>query len=190
MIFVGTTLWATVLDGFTSQPGNDERVCYLDGFTLTNGAVATTVTFPDAETSPGHYTVTAEAMSRAGRHFRTYGMQRLAQIHTHGGSHVDHSHRDSELAYSQLPGAISIVLPHHGRTRPHHTSPAVGVHLRADDGWHRIPPADVSQLITTVPTIIDQRNSAWTSETSPTGTSDPHPAPVRKLLATLLKWLS
>lgn len=178
--------WQDVLDGFAAQPGAEERICYLDGFAHDGDAVVTTVTFPRADAGPGHYTVPANAMSRAGQHFRRLGMRRLAQVHTHGGHGVAHSPRDSHMAYSQGPGAISIVVSHHGRTRPDLDHPSLGVHVRDIDGWRRLHPDEVAAVIRTVPSVIDQRTPRWTSETSPTATSSPRPGPVRRLLRRLL----
>lgn len=179
--------WQDVLEGFAAQPGAEERICYLDGFAHGDGAVVTTVTFPRAETGPGHYTVPAKMMSRAGRHFRRLGMRRLAQVHTHGGPGVAHSPRDSHMAYSQMLGAISIVVPHHGRTRPDLDHPSLGVHVRDADGWRRLHPEEVAAVIRTVPSVIDQRSPRWISETSPTATSSPRPGPIRRLLGRLLE---
>lgn len=170
MIQIPDAIWARLLDEFERFPSGVERVGYLDGFRFPDSAVVTTAVFPDADCYPGYYTVSPEAMSEAGQHFRRHGMVRLAQVHTHGMSWVDHSPRDDAMAYSQLVGAISIVLPDHAKGRPLPTDRTVGVLIKEKEGWRRLPLDEVLQQIQVVPGFLDFRRKVWTYEKLETDT--------------------
>jgi hypothetical protein len=169
-------VWNAVLDSFAQSKPGLERVAYLDGFLVDEDGyqrtstdseihVATTVVVPDADLQPRNYTVSAEAVSVAGRHLRTQRMTRVAQVHSHGHDWVEHSLTDDDCAYSQQPGAISIVVPFHGMTRP--DPAACGVHLRTDTGWQRV---QADSIVKVIPTVIDHRSSRWTPNlTDPSG---------------------
>jgi hypothetical protein len=164
-------VWNTLLQAFATAPAGHERVAYLDGFRYRDrtGAVhgvATTVTVPDAVTSPGNYAVSAAAMAQAGDHFDILGVVRLAQVHSHANRHVSHSHEDDRRAYSQLDGALSLVLPHHASGRP--TPWQSGVHLREPTGWRRIGADEVDDVVRLIPGLIDHRSTSWNA--SPTAT--------------------
>jgi hypothetical protein len=179
--------WLTMLDVFTTFPPNHERVAYFDGSRLPDPrgrqhSVATTVTVPDAVTSPRNFTVSAEAMERAGGHFDALNQVRLAQVHTHGDDDTDHSPTDDRRAYSQRDGALSIVLPHHGAGRPWPWQ--TGVHVRESDGWRRLHGDEVNDVLRIVPSVLDYRRKSWnayptaTPEISPAASPPSHP-PVR-----------
>lgn len=166
-------LWQSVLDLFAEHESGVERVVYLDGFLLDETGypgvspddqvhVAVTVVVPDAVLRPGNYVVSAEAVSVAGRHLLTGRMIRLAQVHSHGDDWVEHSAVDDDRAYSQRPGAISIVVPFHGTTRPPVTE--CGVHLRTETRWRRVDPASV---ITIIPSVLDHRSTLWAPTAAP-----------------------
>lgn len=172
-IRISASLWAQVLDLFADHQRAVERVAYLDGYRVDETGypgvgpedrtfVAVTVVVPDADLHPRFYTVSAHAISQAGQHLRTMNMTRVAQVHTHGNDWVDHSPTDDDHAYSQRPGAISIVMPYHAMHRPQVSE--CGVHLRTDRGWRRVAPDTV---ITVVPSVLDHRSNPWTPPTSP-----------------------
>lgn len=155
MIVVPEFLWERMLAEFRWVRLSIERVAYLDGVSTQPGGVVTTLTLPNAILEPRHYRVSAEAMSEAGQHLRAHGLRRLAQVHTHGGRWVDHSYEDDRRAYSQQDGAVSIVLPHHGKHLP--TVADAGVHLREPDGWRRLEPCEVPDYLRVVPGFLDFR---------------------------------
>ncbi|MBB3750816.1 hypothetical protein FHT44_003311 [Mycolicibacterium sp. BK634] len=165
MLTIPENIWLTMLDTFTTFPPSHERVAYLDGVRhrgqQVHHSVATTVTVPDAVTSPGNFTVSALAMEQAGEHFSALGLVRLAQVHTHGGSWIDHSHIDDSHAYSQRDGALSIVLPHHGAGHPWPWQ--TGVHLREPAGWRRLTGDEINDVLRLVPTVLDYRRSTWSA---------------------------
>ena len=155
MIVLSQLIWDTLLDEFRWPRRAVERVAYIDGIALGEVQVATTLTLPNAELHPTYFTVTGEAMSEAGQHFRRFGMQRLAQVHTHPGSDVRHSPYDDENAYSQLDGSVSIVLPEHARRRPELRE--CGVHVRDASGWQRLSLDGIQHTIRLIPGCLDFR---------------------------------
>ena len=170
---VPEAVWNTVLDLFAENEPGLERVAYLDGFRIdeagypgTSPAVevrlAVTVVIPDAALRPRNYVVSADAVSVAGRHLRAQRMIRVAQVHSHGNDWVEHSVTDDDRAYSQRPGAVSVVVPFHGTTRPDLI--ACGVHLRTETGWRRVQPETVIKI---VPSVIDHRSSKWEPAPNP-----------------------
>jgi hypothetical protein len=178
-------LWRTLLDTFATAPPGHERVAYLDGIRYRDPAgtmqgIATTVTVPDAVTSPGNFTVSAAAMDQAGDHFDVLGLVRLAQVHTHGNHWVNHSWVDDQRAYSQRDGALSLVLPFHATGRP--TLWQAGVHLREPVGWRRVTGEEINTLIRLLPGLIDHRSTSWSASptaTRETSTADSNPSPKR-----------
>jgi hypothetical protein len=155
MILLSQMIWDMLLEEFRWPRSAVERVAYLDGVACDDLKITTTVTLPNAEMRRQHFTVSGDAMSEAGRHFRPFGMQRLAQVHTHPGIYVNHSDYDDENAYSQMDGALSIVMPHHARKRP--TLIECGVHIREIKGWRRLDTKEVEQVIRLIPGCLDFR---------------------------------
>jgi hypothetical protein len=155
MINVPDSLWSQMLDCFDREAENVEQVCYLDGFRCGDQAIVTTITLPNAELHSTHFHVSPECMSQAGKHFRALGMVRIAQVHTHPDSWVGHSAWDDAHAYSQMPGAVSIVLPHFARRRPNLSD--AGLHLRTSADWTEIPSHEAGQFIRIVPALFDFR---------------------------------
>lgn len=155
MILLSQVIWDALLEEFRWPRSAVERVAYLDGIALGDVKIATSVTLPNAQMHPRYFTVSGEAMSEAGRHFREFQMQRLAQVHTHPGTDVNHSRFDDENAYSQLDSAISIVMPDHARRRP--ALMDCGVHIREDGGWRRLPTKEIGEVIRLIPGCLDFR---------------------------------
>ena len=159
MIAIPAWAWREVTGSFAAAAGTVERVAFLDGIpagpTALDGGVATTVTFPHADASDGHWDVDASEMSRAGRHLRLHGLVRLAQVHTHPSPWTGHSGEDDELAFSQVPGAVSIVLPSYGLTCPGLGD--AGVHRREPGGWRALDRDEVARYVKIVPSTVDLR---------------------------------
>ena len=155
MIVLSELIWDSLLDEFRWPRSAVERVAYIDGISFGDIQMATTLTLPNAQMHPRYFTVSAEAMSEAGQHFRPFGMERLIQVHTHPSSGVDHSPFDDENAYSQLDGSVSIVIPDHARHRPALTD--CGVHIREPQGWRRLRTSEIDNFIRIVPGCLDFR---------------------------------
>lgn len=160
MITVPDTIWKRMIDEFSAEKRAVEQVAYIDGIVFEDAeltvATATTLTIPNAVLDPGRFEVSADAMSQAGKHFRRFKMQRLAQVHTHPTDWVGHSGWDDKRAYSQIPGAISIVLPNFARNRPDLAQS--GVHLRTQAGWRQLSQEEKAQRIRSVPGYLDFRH--------------------------------
>jgi hypothetical protein len=144
-----------MLAEFAAEKRRVEQVCYFDGVAIDGGGIVTTMVIPRAKLEAGRFHVEPDAMSQAGRHLRAHRLRRLAQVHTHPTEWTGHSPWDNAWAYSQLPGAISIVLPHFGSTKP--TLEQVGVHLRTGAGWKELSPAELQQHLRLVPGVLDFR---------------------------------
>lgn len=155
MILLSESLWTAVIQVFQNDRTNCERVAYLDGLRVGASAAATTITIPAAERHPRYFRVSPEAMSKAGKHLMDYGLQRLAQVHSHGDAFLGHSETDDQAAYSQRPGSISIVVPFHGRRTP--TIFDCGIHVRERDGWTQIKRTEIESYVLLVPTFVVPR---------------------------------
>lgn len=171
MLTIPEPVWDSLLAAFQDAPPRHERIAYLDGIRFRDRAgsvhgIATTVTVPDAVTTPFNFRVSPDAMAQAGEHFTPLGLVRLAQVHTHGNACTRHSPTDDQRAYSQRDGALSLVLPYHAAGAPQPVQ--AGVHLRGPSGWRRLRPAEASLLVRLVPGLIDHRSGTWNA--SPTGT--------------------
>ncbi len=155
MIVLSQLIWDTLLDEFRWPRSAVERVAYIDGIPAGDLQIATTLTIPNAEMHPTYFTVSADAMSEAGKHFRLFGMERLAQVHSHPGRGVKHSSFDDENAYSQSDGSVSIVLPEHARHRPDLMH--CGIHIRESHGWRYLSTAEIERAMRIVPGCLDFR---------------------------------
>lgn len=155
MITIPESLWGAMLEEFSRDKRQVEQVCYFDGVLLGDDGAVTTMTTPSAVLEASRFHVPPEAMSEAGKHLRRFKLRRLAQVHTHPAEWTGHSRWDDEWAYSQLPGALSIVLPHFGRAQPRLEQ--AGVHLRSSAGWRQLSPAEVPLYVRLVPGRLDFR---------------------------------
>lgn len=155
-----------MLDAFATTKAGVERVAYLDGIRADGDAIVTSVVIPNADLHPGWYKVAPEAMGEAAQHAREHGLVRLAQIHTHPGPDCRHSPYDDDNAYSQRPGAVSVVLPYHASRRPHLGDAAV--HVKNEHGWALMPAVDVDRHVRCISSLVDLRRDTWSD--SQTGT--------------------
>jgi hypothetical protein len=155
MMVLSQLLWETLLEEFRWPRRAVERVAYIDGFQCGETDIAVTLTFPNAAMHPTCFTVSGDAMSEAGKHFRQFGMQRLAQVHTHPGRDVRHSPFDDENAYCQMDRSLSIVIPRHARYEPNLES--CGIHVRDAAGWRRLTTKEIVRAIVLVPGCLDFR---------------------------------
>lgn len=155
MITIPEHFWSRMLDEFAKELRSVEQVSYFDGVAIDGGGIVTTLTIPNARLHEGRFEVTPDAMSQAGKHLRQHHLRRLAQIHTHPTDWTGHSSWDDARAYSQMPGAISVVLPNFGRSRP--ALEEAGVHLRTETGWQPVQPDKVAQYVRIVPSFFDFR---------------------------------
>jgi len=155
MITIPEYLWQRLLEELSRNRSHVEQVCYLDGIATNDGGVVTTLTIPNARLLSGRFEVPPDSMSQAGKHLRGFRLRRLAQVHTHPGEWTGHSRWDDEWACSQLPGAISIVLPSFARKRP--ALADAGVHLHNEAGWRQLSPEEAANELRIVPSLLDFR---------------------------------
>jgi hypothetical protein len=165
LITIPESLWEDMQSQFCKEMRLVEQVCYLDGVLTGDIGVVTTITIPCAKLEAGRFHVLPDAMSAAGKHLRSFRLRRLAQVHTHPSDWTGHSAWDDEWAYSQVPGAISIVLPNFGRERPGLN--LAGVHLRTEEGWRQLSPEELPQYVRLVPGILDFRIPHETARIEP-----------------------
>lgn len=173
MLTLTDATWKQMLTMLATSPPGVERVAYLDGVRTDAGTslgmgIVTTVSVPYAVQSVGHFTVSAEEMSRAGAHLRRHGLVRLAQVHTHPGHDTRHSPTDDESAYSRKAGAVSIVLPWNAAGDPSVTDGTVHVHN--GHGWHRLSQADAEAFIRVIPATVDTRPTGVNAQAAQPGT--------------------
>jgi hypothetical protein len=177
VIVLPEQIWTALLDEFSRMSERNERVAFLDGVRVGDKGIVTTLTLPDADLDPEFYEISADAMSQAGQHLREHRLARLAQVHTHGGLMTAHSPFDDQLAYAQMTGAVSIVLPQHARFRP---SPLEGtVHLKTETHWEALNASEAADFIQLVPSQLDFRRPEWTM--FPTDTKEPSTGFLRRL---------
>lgn len=161
MVTIPEIIWTAMIDAFATVRPGMERVAYLDGVGGAGEGTVTTVVIPNADLHRTWYDVSPEAMSEAAQHMRRTGLVRLAQVHTHGGADCRHSSRDDEKAYSQKPGALSLVLPYHGTRRPQLGDACT--HHKTDHGWVLVEPSEVGQYLRCIPSLIDLRRVPWSA---------------------------
>jgi hypothetical protein len=156
MLLIPATIWSGAIEAMRRNPHDRERVAYFDGVRCDDFAVATTLTLPEVEEDALHFFVTAENMSRAGRHLSVHNLRRFAQVHCHPEDWTGHSAYDDEMAYSQRPGSISIVVPHFAGCTPGLGD--CGVHRRGKREWRELTRDEVHGEVAIVPSIVDLRS--------------------------------
>jgi hypothetical protein len=152
LIVIPSYIWTTVLDCFSCEERDVERVAFLDGVSEGGRGIVTSVVIPNAILRRQSYDVPASAISEAAVLLRNFGLHRLAQIHSHGTAWVDHSPRDDEGAYSHAESSTSIVVPFHGRYRPNLEE--CGVHMIVEGRWARLSPQQVTENIIVIPSLV------------------------------------
>jgi hypothetical protein len=155
MLLIPAAIWKGAIEAMRRHPQDRERVAYFDGIRADDVAVVTTLTLPEVTESELNFTVAAENMSRAGRHLSVHELKRLAQIHDHPEEWTGHSWFDDEMAYSQRPGSISIVVPHFAGCAPGLGD--CGVHRRERRGWRELTAQEIRSELAIVPSIVDLR---------------------------------
>jgi len=152
MITIPTCHWRAMMRRFAAATKRVEQVGYFDGYELGDHGIVTTITIPEARLERGYFEVSPEAMSAAGKHLRQLGQVRLAQVHTHPGTWVDHSEHDDERAYSQRAGSLSIVLPNYARGGVFLED--CGIHVREEDDWRMLSPEEYESYLQILPAMF------------------------------------
>lgn len=121
-----------------------EGIAYLLGRTDGDVTLAVTAFRPDAKTTPGSFMVAPRAMARCVRAAADFGLQIVAQVHTHPGA-AYHSDGDVEGARIRYAGYASIVLPEYGRHLPRFDGAALYISNRADE-WLDLSPEEITVI--------------------------------------------
>jgi hypothetical protein len=156
-LYIPAELWVAATDSLLYHPHDRERVAFFDGPRPSDGgpAVATTLVLPELVNTWGNYRVSAEAMSRAGKHLRALGMLRFAQLHSHPTEWTGHSEYDDEHAFTRRTGAISIVAPHYGACASGLHD--CGVHMCEAGTWRQLDAAEIDRYVRVIPSKLDFR---------------------------------
>jgi hypothetical protein len=130
-----------------------ETVIYWVGVAHPEVAVVTSVIRPQQVNTRGSYDVSSRANADIVVWLCDHKLKLLAQLHTHPGSCVGHSHGDDLGAPLAFEGFYSLVVPHYGRAgiRPLNQC---GVHVFCD-GFLRMSPEIAAKQIQIVPHAAD-----------------------------------
>lgn len=96
--------------------------------------IVTAVRAPAQRSTRFNYHVSEAALSRMAATIPDE-LRPLAQIHSHPGSHVEHSPYDDEMVASRR--ALSLVFPHYGRAASVWPG-RIGVHEWQEGYWHML----------------------------------------------------
>lgn len=139
------------------RAGRHESAVYWYGTKNDNGtATVSYVVAPEQISRPKNYHVPASSMSEMVRRLKP-GWKPIAQVHSHPGDSVEHSHYDDRMAISTK--ALSLVVPRYGHwsgSFPEH----IGVHEWQRNYWHLLPLDNARariRLITGEVTVQDLR---------------------------------
>jgi proteasome lid subunit RPN8/RPN11 len=118
-----------------------EGIVYLFGRTDGIVTLAVSVFRPAAETTRGSFFVESRAMAAPVRLAARFGLQIVAQVHTHPGA-AFHSDGDVAGAKIRYSGYSSLVIPSFGRNLPHLSGVAAYMFVR-DERWVLLDPSSL-----------------------------------------------
>ena len=118
-----------------------EGIVYLLGRTDGTVTWAVSVFRPEAETTRGSFLVDSRAMAAGVRAAARFGLQMVAQVHTHPGI-AFHSDGDVEGARIRYVGYSSLVIPAYGRNLPSLDGVAIHMFVR-DQRWVQLGSSDL-----------------------------------------------
>jgi hypothetical protein len=130
-----------------------ETVIYWVGVAHPEVAVVTSVIRPHQTNTRGSYDVSSRANADIVVWLCDHKLKLLAQLHTHPGSFVGHSHGDDLGAPLAFDGFYSLVVPHYGRFGVHPLNQC-GVHVFRG-GFLELPPEIAARQIQIVPHAAD-----------------------------------
>ena len=100
----------------TSPPWRGrESSFYWAGVTREDVWMVMTAIKPRATMTRGSFDTSAPDNAQVIEFLAQAGLALLGQVHTHGGSYVDHSAGDDADAFMPKENSLSIVVPHYGR---------------------------------------------------------------------------
>lgn len=157
-------VWREIERFIRECPMNVEQVAFLEGIKTPDCSVVLAFVVPDSILKPGNYSIPVDSVLKCAQFMRTHKLMRVAQLHTHPSTFVDHSPYDDENAYSHRDGAFSLVIPDYGRRG--FNIDEIGFHVCTAGVWERVYPPDFELRL--VPTMRNFRK--WNLPTSRTGT--------------------
>lgn len=103
-----------LLRSYKDRKEDHEGIVYWAGRCTERDWFITTCIAPKAQTSWGSFSTNVKANAEVISCISKYGLQLLAQVHSHPGKKVDHSDGDDKNAFMPYEGFISIVVPEYG----------------------------------------------------------------------------
>ena len=91
-----------------------EGIIYWAGKTTDVAWIVTTSIAPSAITTWGSFETSAASNAEVIGFLSRYGLELLAQVHSHPGFYVDHSDGDDKGALMPYEDYLSLVVPYHG----------------------------------------------------------------------------
>ena len=127
-----------------------ENVLYWAGFSLDQYSVVTTCIAPEAKLSTGSFYTSSVSNAKVIAYLSRYHLQLIAQLHTHCGDHIEHSHGDDLGALMPFDGFFSIVVPHYGTTGIWPISKC-GIYYFSDSSFRKATDIFIEQNISLIP---------------------------------------
>jgi len=140
-----------------AKPTPSEGVVYWFGIEGSHAGAVTTLIVPNATTSWGCITTSAEENARVLRTIIGTNLVLLGQAHSHPRNHVRHSRIDDRDTFANFDGAISVVVPYYGRKGIRLTR--CGIHRHISGSFQVIQPKNISSHIRVIPNTINLRNT-------------------------------
>ncbi len=127
-----------------------ESIVYWAGVKRADVWMVLTAIKPRATTTRGSFDTSAADNAQVIEFLAQSGLALLGQVHTHGGSYVDHSAGDDADAFMPKENSLSIVVPHYGRQgmRPLHRC---GVHRYESGRFRRLATLEIDVDVCIVP---------------------------------------
>jgi hypothetical protein len=133
-----------------------ESIVYWAGVAATDRCIVTTVIAPDAETTWGSYRVCSTSNAAVINNISAHSLEVIAQVHTHPGDFVEHSHGDELGALMPYENFLSIVVPNYCRPGLLPLTEC-GVHRFEHSRFRQLSSSEIRQVFQVIPLIIDLR---------------------------------
>jgi proteasome lid subunit RPN8/RPN11 len=138
--------------------GPHEGIVYWAGRSTPDVWTVTTCIAPEAATSSGGFETSPAGNGEVIMFLARYGLELLAQIHSHPGRFVDHSDGDDTGALMPYENYLSIVVPEYAR-RGIADLRACGIHRFERSRFRRLSQSEVAETLCVVPSMNSFRRS-------------------------------
>lgn len=136
----------TALRGFCGPDGHHEGIVFWAGRREDADQLIAAAVVPAAIHAAGFVHVPAKAVGRAAAAARRSRLAILAQVHSHPGSHTDHSEGDDRMVLLPYEGMFSIVVADYGDGGVTSRDGA-GIHQYQDGRWVKVSDADKAIIV-------------------------------------------